>query len=169
MVPDPNKKQAEFKYGAAAEDLKKTFSAPAPVKPAGSSLLTTKPVETETVKEKPSFSFTSPSTNEEKVADPKPLTTSKEGEQKAPTLPTLNFGGPKITETKTVPSFDFGKKSEDKSDKSLPKISFATPKSANDNKQEPSKPLLSFGAPKEKTSTDLPKFGGFVAKTEDKS
>jgi len=168
MVPDPNKKQAEFKYGAAAEDLKKTFSAPAPVKPADSNLLTTKPVETEAVKEKPSFSFTSPSTNEEKVADPKPLTTSKEGEQKAPTLPTLNFGGPKITETKTVPSFDFGKKSEDKSDKSLPKISFATPKSANDNKQEPSKPLLSFGAPKEKTSTDLPKFGGFVAKTEDK-
>ena len=45
MIPDPNKKQAKFIYGAAAEDLKKTFSAPAPVKPADSNLLTTKHVK----------------------------------------------------------------------------------------------------------------------------
>ena len=128
--------------------------------------MTTKPLESEAAKEKPSFSFASPSTEEKKVADPKPLTTNKESEQKAATLPTLNFGGPKAAETKTVPTFGFGKKSEDKS---LPKTSFAETKSADENKQEPSKPVLSFGAPKEKTSTELPKFGGFVAKTEDKS
>ena len=170
MVPDPKKKQAEFKYGEKAEELIKSFSTPTPAKSTESSTLTNKPAETEAVKvneKKPSFAFTTPSTTtgDKKDADFKPPMTDKKNEDKSPTF---SFAGPKAVETKPAPTFGFaaGKTQEDKSP---PKINFTAPKSTNENKQEVSKPLLNFGAPKEKSTTDVPKFGGFIAKTDDKS